>query len=279
MYHAVVHLAALRFERNVRKVQLSFSLIAPGEVGAGDVNLQSSFRGRSINRRHVYTMTLVHLTAVSDASDLSTIVSRSGWSSSSRKPWMRRSALPKDASAANPIGIMIVIGRRAWKIEMVTNASSAESSSWMSVYVTSAAQAAKGGEARPTCMLNAWTCRYLLRGICMQNLDPESGANCDVYYAYIFPGVGTCSPTCTRSRAARRSSLPNPTFSIQNRTFLGQNPNIFRTKSEHPNRKSRCFTGGRFLPGVKLHRLDSLNQLPEALQNPCFSVQNPSFLA
>ena len=32
---------------------------------------------------------------------------------------------------------------------------------------------------------------YLLRGICMHNLDPKSGANCGFCYVYTFPGVGT----------------------------------------------------------------------------------------
>ena len=32
---------------------------------------------------------------------------------------------------------------------------------------------------------------FLLRGVCMHNLDPKSGANCGFCCVYIFPGVGT----------------------------------------------------------------------------------------
>ena len=31
----------------------------------------------------------------------------------------------------------------------------------------------------------------LLRGACMHNLDPKSGANCGFCHVYIFPGVDT----------------------------------------------------------------------------------------
>ena len=35
---------------------------------------------------------------------------------------------------------------------------------------------------------------HLVRGICMHNLDPKSGANCGFFYVYILLGAGSAKP-------------------------------------------------------------------------------------
>ena len=55
---------------------------------------------------------------------------------------------------------------------------------------------------------------YLLRGICIHNLGPESGGNCGFCYVYIFPGVGTrpmAAPVSTPKGCSCSHPLARPT--------------------------------------------------------------------
>ena len=66
---------------------------------------------------------------------------------------------------------------------------------------------------------------YLLRGICMHNLDPKSGGKCGNDYVYIFPGVGTAKDGRLSVELRIKFIILNTKSIVLNAKFI-----IFNTK-------------------------------------------------